>query len=311
VAEQTTVRTAPVRPHPVVRPGRKRRKLTGYLFVAPFLLVFAAMLVVPFGYALYLSLYRSRLVGGTVFVGIANYTAAFTDSHLIAGVGRMLAFFLVQVPVMLLVAIGLALALDSGQLALARLIRLGSFLPYAVPSVVAALMWGYLYGPDFGPFAQLSRGLGLGTPHFLSSTWMLGSLANVVSWEYIGYNMIILYAALRTIPDEQFEAAALDGAGPWQIAWHVKLPAIRPAIVLTALFSVIGTFQLFNEPSVMRTIAPTVIGSDYTPNLYAFTLAFTNHDINYAAAVSFTVGLVIVVASYALILTADRTRRRG
>jgi multiple sugar transport system permease protein len=287
-----------------------RPRLAGYLFVAPFLLVFGALLVVPLGYALYLSLYRSRLVGGTVFAGVANYTEAFTDPKLLGGVGRMAAFFVIQVPVMLLVALGLALALDSGRLAFARLIRLGVFLPYAVPSVVAALMWGYLYGPDFGPFAQLSRGLGLGTPHFLTASWMLGSLANVVSWEFIGYNMIILYAALRTIPPEEFEAAALDGAGPWQIAWHVKIPSIRPALVLTALFSVIGTFQLFNEPSVMYTIAPTVIGSDYTPNVYAYNLAFTNHEVNYAAAVSFAVGLVITVVSYALILTTNRTRRR-
>src|SRR5262249_2426819 len=116
----------------------------------------------------------------------------------------------------------------------------------------------------------------------------------------------ILYAALRTIPSDLYDAAAADGAGPWRTAWYVKLPSIRPAIVLTGLFSVIGTFQLFNEPRIMGGIAPTVIGSDYTPNLYAYALAFTDRQVNYSAAVSFVLGFVILVCSYLFIFAATR-----
>jgi multiple sugar transport system permease protein len=94
---------------------------------------------------------------------------------------------------------------------------------------------GYLYGPDFGPFAQLSRKLDVAVPHFLSDGWMLGSLANIVTWEFVGYNMIILYAALRTIPQDLYEAAAMDGAGARRIAWSIKLPALKPALLLTLL----------------------------------------------------------------------------
>jgi multiple sugar transport system permease protein len=290
------------------RPAR-RRTLAPYLFVGPFLVVFAAMLAVPLCYALYLSLFRSRLIGGTVFVGLDNYLDAFNDPKLRAGIGRMAAFFVLQVPPMLALSLLFALALDSGLLRFAKTIRLGIFLPYAVPSVVAALMWGYLYGPDFGPFAQLARGAGLPVPGFLTSDWMLASLANIVSWEYIGYNTIILYAALGTISPDLYEASAVDGAGPWRIAWHIKLPAIRPALGLTTLFSVIGTFQLFNEPQLMTAIAPSVIGSAYTPNLYAYTLAFTNREANYSAAVSFVLGFVILLASNLFIyLTTRRSR---
>jgi multiple sugar transport system permease protein len=289
--------------------GRRRRHgIAPYLFIGPFLVTFAAVLIAPLGYALYLSLYRSRLVGGTVFVGLENYLDAFKDEHLREGITRMAAFFVLQVPIMLLLSLLFALALDSGVLWLSRVIRLGIFVPYAVPSVVAALMWGYLYGPDFGPFAQLARGLGLPIPRFLSSDWMLGSLANIVSWEYIGYNMIILYAALRTVPPELYDAAAVDGAGQWSTAWHIKLPAIRSALTLTGLFSVIGTFQLFNEPRIMSGVAPTVISSDYTPNIYAYALAFTNRQINYSAAVSFVLGFVILVCSYLFIFAATRRR---
>ncbi|MFF7167062.1 carbohydrate ABC transporter permease [Streptomyces sp. NPDC008086] len=291
-------------------PPRRRRGGPGPLFVAPFLILFLLLFLAPLGYAAYLSLFQQRLIGGNVFVGLDNYVTALKDPLLLHGVGRVALFFVIQVPLMLLLALVFALALDSGLLRLARVIRLGIFVPYAVPSVVAALMWGYLYGPDFGPFAQLSRELDIPAPHFLSEGWMLGSLANIVTWEFVGYNMIILYAALRTVPQDLYEAAAMDGAGAWRTAWSVKLPALRPALLLTLLFSVIGSFQLFNEPNLLMKIAPDVISSSYTANLYSYSLAFTGNQLNYAATVSFLLGLVIVIASYVGLLTANRRRAK-
>jgi multiple sugar transport system permease protein len=285
-------------------------RLKGYLFVAPFAAVFAAMFIAPLAYALYLSLFREQLVGGTVFAGLDNYTEAIEDPAFRTGVGRMALFFVIQVPLMLALALVFALILDSGRLRRPGTFRLGFFVPYAVPSVVAALMWGYLYGPDFGPFAQLAEEVGASAPRFLSDDWMLGSLANIVTWEFTGYNMIILYAALRAIPSELYEAAAVDGAGPVRTAWHVKLPLLRPALLLTLIFSVIGTFQLFNEPQIMSQIAPNVIGRDYTPNLYAYNLAFSDQRLNYSAAISFLLGFVILVFAYATLLLLGRMRRR-
>jgi multiple sugar transport system permease protein len=285
-----------------------RRAAVGYLFVAPFLVVFVAMLVVPLVYAGYLSLFREQLIGGTSFAGLDNYTRAFGDERLWQGVARVGMFFLIQVPIMLVLALAFALALDSGVLWLSRLFRLGFFVPYAVPGVVATLMWGYLYGPEFGPIAQLFEKLSLDPPNLLGSDLMLGSIANVVFWEFTGYNMILLYAAIRAIPTELYEAAAVDGAGPWRTAWSVKIPALRPALLLALIFSVIGSFQLFNEPQLLQRLAPNVIDSAYTPNLYAYSLAFTSQDLNYAAAVSFLLGLVIVAVSYTVQLAANRRR---
>ncbi|MFF5083511.1 carbohydrate ABC transporter permease [Actinoplanes sp. NPDC000266] len=282
---------------------------SGYLFVAPFLIVFAAMLVAPLAYAAYLSLFREQLVGGTVFAGFDNYTRALQDDRLLDGVLRVARFFVIQVPVMLALSLASALAIDSGLLRFAKVFRLGIFIPYAVPAVVATLMWGYLYGPDFGPFAQLADKLGLPAPQFLSETWMLGSMANIVTWEFVGYNMIILYAALRAVPHDLYEAAAVDGAGAWRIAWSIKIPALRPALLLCLIFSVIGSFQLFAEPQLLQRLAPSVIDSGYTPNLYAYTLAFTGQEVNYAAAVSFLLGLVIVIASYTVLFISGRRSR--
>ena len=120
---------------------------------------------------------------------------------------------------MLVLSLFSALALDSGMMRLAKFIRLGIFVPYAVPSVIATLMWGYLYGPDFGPFAQMA-GPRAGRPRRSSpSTGIFFSIINVVNWEFIGYNMIIIYAALRSIPPELYEAARVDGASEKRIAW--------------------------------------------------------------------------------------------
>jgi multiple sugar transport system permease protein len=310
----TTAAERPVRAAPPDRAKKRPRSIAerrarfGYLFIAPFMFFFITMLVFPLLYAAYLSLFRTQLIGGTVFAGLDNYIRAVTDPRLLEGVGRVALFFLIQVPIMLILALLAALALDSGLLRLAKVFRLGIYLPYAVPAVVATLMWGYLYGSEFGPFAQLADLVNLAAPPFLSD-WMLASIANIVTWEFTGYNMIILYAALRTIPTELYEAAAVDGAGQWRIAWSIKIPAIRPAILLTVIFSIIGSFQLFTEPQLLQRLAPSVIDSAYTPNLYAYTLSFTGQEINYAAAVSFLLGLVIVVVSYTVLFITNRRSR--
>jgi multiple sugar transport system permease protein len=133
----------------------------------------------------------------------------------------------------------------------------------------------------------------------------------VVNWEFIGYNMIIIYAALRSIAPELYEAARVDGASEPRIAWSIKIPAVRPALILTIIFSVIGSFQLFVEPQLMRTLAPNAITSSYTPNLYAYTLAFVNQDANYAAAIAFLLGLVIMALSYIVQLWNQRKESRA
>jgi multiple sugar transport system permease protein len=286
-----------------------REARAGYLFVLPFMVVFVAMLVVPLAYSGYLSFFRVQLIGGNAFVGFENYARAVQDNTFIAGVLRMVQFLVIQVPIMLGLALLFALILDSGRLRLKRFVRLSIFVPYAVPGVIAALMWGYLYGRNFGPFAQFAREMGTTAPNFLSRELMLYSIMNIVTWSFVGYNMIIIFAALRAIPSEIYEAARVDGAGEIRVAWSIKIPAIRPALLLTAIFSVIGTFQLFNEPSILATIAPNVIGIGYTPNLYAYNMAFIGREVNYAAALAFLLGFVIMIVSYVVQLGALRKER--
>jgi multiple sugar transport system permease protein len=286
------------------KPGN-RHGVAGFLFTAPFMVLFLLLFIAPLAYALYLSLFKEQLVGGTSFVGLDNYTEGLKDAAFLAGVKRVALFLIVQVPVMLSLALLFALILDSGKVLFPKLWRVGFFVPYAIPTVIAALMWGFLYGKDFGPFADIADKLGTNPPNFLGEKTMLWSIANVSTWTYTGYNMIILYAALRAIPGDLYEAAAVDGAGPVRTAIHIKLPLLRPAILLCTIFSVIGSFQLFAEPQIFSSIARDVIGKSYTPNLYVYNLAFSDQRLNYAAALSFMLGLVVFAVSY-LVMYASR-----
>jgi multiple sugar transport system permease protein len=271
------------------------RRWAGWGFVGPFFVVFVFALIVPIGYAVYLSLFRQQLIGGNAFVGLANYRLALSDPQFWSSLRRVLLFLAVQVPVMLALALLAALALDSARLRWAPLYRLGIFLPYAVPAVVAALMWGFMYGPQFGLVASLRSALGGWVPDPLSSSWVLVAIGNVVTWEFAGYNMLIFYSALRAVPGELYEAAEIDGATSLGVVRWIKLPALRQAFIVALIFSVIGSLQLFNEPNIMKQLAPDTITANFTPNMYAYNLSFAGQEYNYSATIAIVMGVITVV----------------
>ncbi len=188
----------------------------------------------------------------------------------------------------------------------APLYRLGIFLPYAVPAVVAALMWGFMYGSQFGLVANLSSFLGVHLPDPLSRSWVLAAIGNVVTWEFTGYNMLIFYAALRAVPGELYEAAEMDGASATRIVRWIKLPALRPAMVVALIFSVIGSLQLFTEPNVLRQLAPNTIATNFTPNMYAYNLSFAGQEYNYSAAIAIVMGILTMIIASAVQATGRR-----
>ena len=277
--------------------------------MTPFLLVAFAFLVAPLGYALYLSSQTDTLVGGVEFVWFENYKSSLTDPIFIEGVRRVLVFGLIQIPIMLSLSIMGALMIDAIQTKLSRVFRLIAFMPYAVPGVVAALMWGFLYSKSFGPFVGIFESMGLKDFNFFVPSVFIYSMANIVTWAWTGYNMIIIYSALQGLPREMYEAAVVDGASQFQIAVRVKLPAIKNAILLTLIFTIIGTMQIFTEPKVLSRYT-NAVSLGYTPNVYSFNLAFAQSQFNYSAAVSFTLALVVFVLT-AVVLTVTRRRAKN
>ena len=284
---------------------RQKRDWTGWKFVGPFMIIFALVLIAPVIYSIYLSLFKDQLVGGNSFVGLDNYAQALGDARFWESLGRVTLFLIVQVPIMLVLALAAALALDSARLYISSFFRIAIFLPYAVPAVVATLMWGFIYGTQFGLVGDLNNFLGTAFAP-LSNTWVLASVGNIVTWEFVGYNMLLFYAALRVIPVDLYEAAELDGAGALRIIRSIKLPALRPAIVIGTIFSIIGSFQLFNEPNILQSLAPNSITTFFTPNMYAYNLSFSGQQYNYSATIAIIVGLRTAVIAYVVQLTGSR-----
>jgi multiple sugar transport system permease protein len=207
-------------------------------------------------------------------------------------------FLAVQVPIMLGLALLVALAIDSGRLYGAGFFRVAIFLPYAVPAVVAAVMWGFLYGTRFGLVGNLNEALGVTLPDPLAPDLILASIGNIVTWEFIGYNMLILYSGLRVVDTALYEAAAIDGAGQFRIIRAIKLPALRGPLVVATVFSITGSFQLFNEPQILDTLAPNSITTYFTPNIYAYQLSFAGQQVNYSATIALIMGVATMIVAY-------------
>ncbi|WP_460772689.1 carbohydrate ABC transporter permease [Microbacterium sp. GXF7504] len=292
------------------RRRRRRAEQRGWIFVAPFAIVFALVFLAPLAYALYLSFFRDQLVGGTAFVGVQNYVAAFTDAKFWDGFVRVLLFLVVQVPIMLVLALAAALAIDSARLRASGFHRIVIFLPYAVPAVVAVLMWGYIYGDRFGLTGNINDLLGANVLTPFVPQWIMLSIGNIVTWQFVGYNMLIFYSSLKTVPGELYEAASIDGAGAWRTVFSIKLPALRGSIVIATIFSIIGSFQLFNEPNILKPLAPNTITTYFTPNMYAYNLSFAGQQYNYAATVAIIMGVITAVIAYVVQLRGSRQEVR-
>lgn len=265
-----------------------------FVFIAPFGLLYVLFYVVPIVYAIFQSLLtveREGTFGAArqVFGGLSQYVLVFQNEAFWASVLRVLAFGVVQVPVMLGLALLFALLLDSPLVKGKKFFRLAFFAPYAVPGVIAAIMWGFLYSPSLSPFTAVTSNV-----NFLSADLVLWAIANIVTWVFIGYNMLIIYSSLLAIPTEVYEAARLDGANNWQMAVRIKIPLVTPAIILTAVFSIIGTLQLLAEPQTLRSFS-SAINSSFTPNLAVYTTASVP---NYSLAAAFSV--VLALATFAL-----------
>ena len=241
---------------------------------------------------------------------VENYVTAFGDPKFWDGFGRVAVFLVVQVPVMLLLALAAALAIDSARLHAAGFYRIVIFLPYAVPAVVAVLMWGYIYGDQFGLTRNLNDLLGGQFVQPFLPEWMLLSIGNIVTWQFVGYNMLIFYSSLKTIPNELYEAASIDGAGAWRTIFSIKIPAVRGAVVIATIFSIIGSFQLFNEPNILKPLAPNTITTFFTPNMYAYNLSFAGQQYNYAATVAIIMGVITAVIAYVVQLRGSRQEAR-
>jgi multiple sugar transport system permease protein len=276
-----------------------RYRKTALLFLAPFLTVFVAFYVTPVVYAIYLSVFIKKRVGlgpaKEIFGGLTNYARAVQDADFLNGLKNMFLFGIVQIPVMLGLAILIALLLDQSRGLFVRLCRTVYFMPYGIPTAIGALIWGYMYSPNLSPFNQILRALHQATIDFLSPDLVLFSIGNIVTWTWTGYNMITLFAALHNIPKDIYEAARVDGATGWAVVRYIKIPLVVPTIRLLFIFSVIGTSQLFTEALVLRPLG--YVADNITPNLYLYLTAARDANYSYAGALAILLAVLIFAFS--------------
>jgi multiple sugar transport system permease protein len=276
------------------------------LFLLPAAVLFVLFLVVPIGYAIYLSLHAQRVHGGLigrrreVFVGLDNYRSALADPELWHSLLRLAYYGLLVVPVMLGLALAFALLLDVPTVRLRRFSRIAIFLPYAVPGVIATLLWGFLYLPGVSPIRYAAEHLSLPAPNFFGVHSVFASVANVAVWGGVGFNMIVLYTSLRAIPPELYDAARVDGCGERALAFRIKIPLLTPALVMTTIFSLIATLQVFSEPMTLRPLT-NLIPSTWMPLMKVYRDAFVNGDLYSAAATSVLLALATLAVSLGLL----------
>ncbi len=304
----TPARTQPAAPGGRGAGGTRRRDRRGGWFVLPFLAVLTLFMFVPLGYAIYTSLFTSKLIGGTSFSWFANYQQVLSSSAFWGGVLRVVVFAVIQVPVTIGLAAFFAAIFDLGVARFGRFFRLVFFIPFAIPAVVAALMWSFLLLPQFGPYSRLAGSLGFPGTDYFSSRLILPTIILIVIWEWTGYNMTILYTALKAIPRDVVEAAVIDGATFSRVILRVKLPMIKPALIMLVFLNLVGAFQLFTEPSILAAFQPQAISYSFTPALYVYNTSIGSGEYNLGAAAAVVLGLLIGALSAGSLLWR---RRRG
>jgi multiple sugar transport system permease protein len=266
----------------------------------------AGLLFAPLVYTLILSFQGRKVTGGglgvasEVFVGFDNYVRTLSDPALVASFGRMAIYALIAVPVTMALALLFALLLDNLSTRFTRFSRVSIFIPYAVPGVIAALMWGFMYLPGVSPMREAAAAVGLAEPDLMGPVSIFFSVANITIWGSIGFNMVILYTSLRGLPQELYDSARLDGCNEVQLALRIKLPLIVPGVILTGLFTIIGALQVFSEPNMMMTLTNSIT-SDWVPMMLVYRDAFVTNDLYGASATAIVITAVTLVASLGLL----------
>ncbi|MEV0895478.1 sugar ABC transporter permease [Actinoplanes sp. NPDC049802] len=313
----TTAPSATAAPATVAARRRpaKRGTATPWGFLAPALILFAAFLAAPIVYAAYLSLRKVKVSGlglgskarTEIWAGLDNYSRSLTDPDFLPSVGRIGMYGLIVVPIMLGLALLFALLLDANRTreSIGRFARISIFLPYAVPAVVASLLWGFLYLPRVSPITDAFEALGVTAPNLLSSSLTIWAVANIAIWGGTGFNMIVIYTALKAVPTSLYESARIDGASEVAIAWRIKIPIVLPSLIMTFVFSLIATLQVFAEPMTLRPLANT-ISTTWTPLMKVYRDAFTRNDIYAAAATSVIIALATFIVSFGFLKLVGR-----
>ncbi|GAH45928.1 unnamed protein product, partial [marine sediment metagenome] len=254
--------------------GEIKRKRWAYTFISPFYILFAIFGVYPIIFSIYLSFTKWRGFGPKVFVGLANYRRLIGDPIFWQSIRNGVIIFFLYVPIMTLLALVLAVILNSRLVRFFKIFRTMLVVPYVTTMIAVGYVFKIMMNTKYGLFNVVITSMGLPAVPWLDKVWWgRVSLSILIIWAWLGYNMVIMLAGLQTIPKDLVEAATIDGANPVQAFFRITVPLMRPIILFSVILSTLGSFGLFNEIYALTTVGYTMGGpmnATITPLVYIY-----------------------------------------
>ena len=290
-------------------PSSAEQGAAAWLFLAPALVLIGCFFLLPVAASLLLSftdfdIYAIADPANVRLVGLRNYSELVASPMFWTALKNTLYFVVVGGPLTVAVSLGAALLVNARLVRFKSFFRTLYFAPFVTTLVAVAIVWRYLYHPEYGLLNYALGVFGIGPVDWLGDPrWAMPAIILLAVWKNFGYHMLIFIAGLQAIPEELYEAAYLDGAGPWRRFRHVTLPMLGPTLAFVGLITMIGFFQLFAEPYVMTQGGP--LRSTTSLVLLMYEEGFRWWRMGYAAAVAFVLFLVIL----AVMLLQRRIRR--
>jgi len=291
---------------PLYRALFYRESICAWIFIAPALLGFTVFYLVPCVRAVYVSLTDWNLLRPSKFIGTANYSRLWSDPNFWNSMKVTVLYVLYNIPIQTVIGLLLATLLQR----FGRSVALRSLIlaPYLIANVIAAILWFWMLDPLLGFCNALLHSLGFRTIAFFSDQNLaLPTVAAVNIWRHMGFVALLFYTGMQGIPHHLYEAARIEGAGPWKSFWSITLPLLRPTLVFVLVTNVIGSFQVFD------TIAVTTLGGPVNSTRsivwYIYESSFLNFRMGYASAMSCAlfVALAVVTGVQMRILRSDKS----
>ena len=274
------------------------RRLTGYVFLLPYLALFLIFMIVPLGYGLMLSFQKYEMLTREPpkFIGLSNYREAVNDPLFHKALWATARFVVMAVPATVGVALLLAVGIDSLPPRRAAFYRLCIFIPTMITISVAGILWRWFYNSQFGVFNALLANVGVEPINWITDKRLaMPAIVLMTVWWTVGGPTVILLAGLKQIPDAYYEAAAIDGAVGWRRFAYITLPLLRPVLLFVTVLNVIGAFQIFGQPFIITRGEPEQ--STRVLVYYIYDTAFSFYRMGYGSAMSWMLFLIIVIFS--------------
>lgn len=287
--------------------ARKAQRWAPYIFVSPFFLIFGLFSLFPILFTLYISLTDWSLSGAPQWIGFGNYAEALQDSRFYDALLNTVIFMIMIIPPQIIIALFISVLLTSGRVPFVGAFRLVNFLPYITTSVAVGLIFGILFDWNFGSINSILASLGVTQENinWLGQPWPSRFVVAMVTvWKYFGYTAVMFLVGITGISRQLYEAADLDGASKMQQFRYVTLPMLRPVMVFVILTTMIGCFQIFDEPYMLFTgMGASVVGGPEGVALTGTWLIYDNvfgslSRFGYGSSIAYMLFLFICLVSF-------------